>query len=623
MAKGTIHIMAENIFPIIKKYLYSDKEFFLREIISNSIDATLKLKKLSQLGETKQEVADLKIDIKINKKEKTLSIIDKGIGMSIKEINKYINQIAISSAEAYIAKFKDKEIIGNFGLGFYSAFMVSDRVEIFSKSYIEDIPSAYWSSDGTPIFTLKEGYKKERGTEIVLHINEDSKELLEETHISALLFKYCKFMPIPIKFGDREDKKTKIKVDNIINNMTPIWTKNPLLLEAVDYKCLYTNLYPSELNDPLFWIHLNIEHPFKLNGILYFPRLKNNLKTFKNKIHLYKNQIFVTDNVEGIVPEFLHLLRGIIDTPDIPLNVSRSYFQADEVVKKIYKYIIRKVADKFNSIFKNDRYNYEKKWEDIKIIIEHGMLSEEKFFKKAKDFFLFTTVDGKYFTFDEFTKKIRITHKNKENKKLIFLYSSNKETQHFYIKTAKDKSYEVLFIDSPLAPYFIQKIEIANKDILFTRVDTDTVENIFKKEKITISKVSDNEKKDLKKILSNHIDTHKFRINLETLESKSFPFIITNPEFMRRMKDMSKNEAYKNTESLPDVFNLKVNINHELIKTILKEYNPSIQKKMIEKSLYLAMLSKNLLDGASLTKFIDSSFNELLDIKYTSYIKEV
>lgn len=616
MAKGTFHITAENIFPIIKKFLYSEKEIFLREIISNSIDATLKVKKLYQLGEIKEEVANLKIEIKINKKEKTISIIDKGIGMSIKEIDKYINQIAISSAEEYIAKYKDKDVIGLFGLGFYSAFMVSDRVEIFSKSYVKDMPSAYWNSEGTPIFILKEGDKKERGTKIILHINEDSKEFLEEKNIYALLFKYCKFMPIPIKFGTKEDKNTKIKIDNIINDITPIWAKNPLLLVEEDYKLFFKKLYPSELDDPLFWIHLNMEHPFHLNGILYFPKLKNNIEIYKNKIHLYKNKIYITDNIEGVVPEFLHLLRGIIDSQNIPLNVSRSYLQADEVVKTIYRYIIRKVAGKFFNIFKNDRYNYEKKWEYFKSIIEHGMLSEEFFFKKANDFFLFTTVDGKYFTLDEFTKKIKRTHKNKENKKLILLYSSNKETQHVYIKKAKDKSYEVLLINSVLAPHFIQKIEITNKDILFTRIDSDTIENIFKKEKITISKVSENDKKKLKKIIYKYLDTYKFRIILETLESKSFPFIITTPEFMRRMKDISKNEAHKNTKSLPDVYHLKVNTNHEFIKIILKR-NDSAKKKMIEKAFYLAMLSKNLLVGKSLTKFIDSSFNELLDIKET------
>lgn len=616
MAKGTIHITAENIFPIIKKFLYSNKEIFLREIISNSIDATLKFKKISQLSKAKEESTNLKIEIKINKKEKTLSIIDQGIGMSIKEIDKYINQIAISSAEEYVAKYKDKEIIGNFGLGFYSAFMVSKRVEILSKSYIEDMPSAYWSSDGTPVFILKEGYKKNRGTEITLYLNEDSMEFLNETHINALLFKYCKFMSIPIKFGYREEKKTKIKVDNIINDISPIWKHNPLLLKSEDYVQLYTKLYPLELDDPLFWIHLNIEHPFHLNGILYFPRLKNNIEINKNKIHLYKNKIFVTDNVEGVVPEFLHLLRGIIDSQDIPLNVSRSYLQTDEVIKTIYGYIIKKVADKFFNIFKNDRYHYERKWEDFKIIIEHGMLSEEKFFKKANDFFLFITVDGKYFTLDEFTKLIKITHKNKENSKLIILYSSNKEMQHFYIKKAKDKFYEVLLIDSPLAPHFIQKIEINMKDICFTRIDSDTLENIFKKEKITISKLSENDKKNIKNILSKHIDTPKFKIFLEPLESRSCPFIINNPEFIRRMKDMSKNEVYKKIESLPDVFHLKINSNHEFIKKILKINNTSLQKKIIEKSLFLAMLAVNLLIGESLTKFIDLSFNELFNIKY-------
>lgn len=612
MAKGTIHVTAENIFPIIKKFLYSDKEIFLREIVSNAIDATLKFKKLSQLGEAKEEITDTKIEIKINKKEKTLHIIDEGIGMSIKEIDKYINKIAFSGAEEFLAKYKDQEIIGHFGLGFYSAFMVSDKVEIFSKSYIKEIPSAYWRSDGTPIFILEEGNKKERGTEIILHINKDSKEFLEEAIIHTLLKKYCKFMPVPIKFGDSEDKETKIKKDNIINDPTPAWTKNPLSLKEEDYKKFYSKIFPTELDEPLFWIHLNIDHPFNLTGILFFPKIKDQIEIHKKKIHLYKNQVFVTDNVEGIMPEFLHLLRGIIDSPDIPLNVSRSNFQADEAVKKISAYIIRKVADKLFSQIKNDRSLFEKKWEGIKRIIEHGMLSEEKFFKKANDFFLYSTVDGRYFTFDEFTEKIRVTHKNKENSKIIYLYSSNKETQHSYIKTAKDNSYEVLLLDSPLASHLIQKLEVNHKDIFFTSIDSDTIENLFKKEEITFSKLSENEKEKLKKILSKTIDTHKFSIFLETLESRSFPFIITNPEFMRRMKDMSKTGVYKNSETFPDISHLKVNINNEFIRIILKESNPSRQQQMIEKSLYLAMLSKNILTGESLRKFVDRSFNELL-----------
>lgn len=615
MAKGTIHVTAENIFPIIKKFLYSDKEIFLREIISNAIDATLKFKKLSQLGEVKEEITETKIEIKINKKEKTLHIIDEGIGMSIKEIDKYINKIAFSGAEAFITKYKYQEIIGHFGLGFYSAFMVSDKVEIFSKSYIRDIPSAYWRSDGSPIFTLEEGNKKERGTEIVLHINKDSEEFLEESKILTLLKKYCKFMPIPIKFGESEDKETKIKVDNIINDFTPAWTKNPLLLKDEDYKEFYSKLYPTELDDPLFWIHLNIDHPFHLTGILYFPKLKNKLEIYKKKIHLYKNQVFITDNVNGIIPEFLHILVGIIDSPDIPLNVSRSYLQTDEAVKKIYGYITKKVADKFYSFLKNDRSLYEKKWEDIKVIIEHGMLSEEKFFKKANDFFLYSSVDGKYFTFDEFTEKIKIRHKNKINNKLIYLYSSDKESQYSYIKIAKDKYYEVLLLDSPLAPHLIQKLEINHKDIFFTRVDADTIENLFKKEKITISKLPKNEKEILKKILSKYIDTHKFSIFFENIESRSFPFIITIPEFMRRMKDMSKTGVYKNSETLPDVYHLKVNINNEFVRKIIKESNPSLQEQMIEKLLFLAMLSKNILVGEELSKFVSRSFNELNEEK--------
>lgn len=613
MAKGTIHVVAENIFPIIKNYLYSEKEIFFREIISNAIDATLKLKKLSQLAEAKEEINDTKIEIKINKKEKTLHIIDEGIGMSIKELDKYINKIAFSGAEEFIAKYKDKEVIGHFGLGFYSSFMVSNKVEIFSKSYLKNIPSAYWSSEGTLVFFLSEGNKKERGTEIILYLNEDSNEFLIESKIHALLNKYCKFMPVPIKFGDKEDKETKIKFDNIINDYTPAWKKNPLLLKEKDYKEFYSKFIPEELDEPLFWIHLNIELPFHLKGILYFPKIKNKIEINQKKIHLYKNQVFVTDNVAGIIPEFLQILIGIIDLPDIPINVSRSYFQTDTAVKKISWYITKKVADKFYSLLKNNRSFYESKWEDIKIIIEHGMLSEEKFFKKANDFFLYSDVNGRYFTFDEFTEKIKVTHKNKENNKLIFLYSSNKETQYNYIRLAKEKSYEVLLIDSPLSLHLIQKLEVNHADIFFSRVDSDTIENLFKVEEITISKLSEKEKEILKKILSKIIKSHRFIIIFENIESISPPFIITIPEFMRRMKDMSNSGEYKNSEALPDVHYLNVNSNHDFIRVILKEKNLSLQKKMIEKSLSLAMLSNNLLDGKELSKFIALSFSELFD----------
>lgn len=614
MAKGTIHVTAENMNPKIKKLLSSDKEIFLREIISNAIDATLKFKKLSQLDEVKEEITETKIEIKRNKKEKTLHIIDEGIGMSLKDIDKYMNQIAFSGDEEHIANDKDKEIIGFFGRGFYSAFMVSDKVEIFSKSYIKDIPSAYCRYDGSPILILEEGDKKERGTEIVLHINENYKEFLEESLIHALFNKDCKFMPVPIKIVNREDQETNIKGDNIINDDPSVWTINPLLLLEADYKQFYSKLYPSELDEPLFCIHLNIEHPFHLKGILYFPKLKNKIEIHKKQIHLYKNKVFVTDNVEIIVPEFLHIMLGIIDSPDIPINVSRSYLQADEAGKKIYNYITRIVADKFYSLFKNDRYLYEKKWEEMKIIIEHGMLSEEKFFKKANDFFLYKTIDGRYFTFDEYSEIIRVTHKNKENNKLIYLYSSDQETQHSYIKRAKDKFYEVLLLDSPLAPHLIQKLEVNNKDIFFARVDSDSIENLFKKEEITISKLSSKNKETLKHILSKTIDQQKFSILLENLESKSFPFIITIPEFMRRMKDMSQAGpgVYKNTEALPDVYSLKVNTNNEIIRIILKEYNYYLQKKMIEKSLYLAMLSKNIFVGELLSQFVALSFNEFL-----------
>lgn len=624
MANGTINVTAENIFPIIKKFLYSDHEIFLRELVSNATDATVKLKALAQLGEADKEEGELRIEVKIDKEKKTLHILDRGIGMSAEEIEKYINQIAFSGAEEFVEKYKDKTdkaqgIIGHFGLGFYSAFMVADKVEIFSKSY-KEAPGVYWSCDGSPEFTLREtADKKERGTEVILHINQESKEFTEEYRIRELLNKYCKFMPVPIKFGEREetkkiegDKEEKIKVDDIINDPTPAWTKKPAELKEEDYKNFYRTLYPMQFEEPLFWIHLNIDHPFHLTGILYFPRLKNQVEIQKDKIQLYQNQVFVTDNVEGIVPEFLHLLRGVIDSPDIPLNVSRSYLQADAAVKKISGYITRKVADKLESLFKNDREDFEKKWEDSKIIIEYGMLSEDKFLEKAQKFALYPNIDGAYFTFDEFTEKIKSSQKDKEGK-LIYLYASHKEAQHSYIQSAKSKGYEVLLMNSPLASHLIQKLEGAHKDISFVRVDSDSIDKLIKKEENTLSKLAENEKEDLKKLLEENIDQQKFTPVLENLDSHEAPFIITIPEFMRRMKEMSQTGGGMfGMNQLPEVYHLIVNTNHELIRKILEEENQEHKKQMIGNALELAMLSQNLLHGEALSRFVSRSFEQMI-----------
>ena len=629
MTNGTINVTAENIFPIIKKFLYSDHEIFLRELVSNATDATLKFKTLAQLGEVDKEDSELRIEVKINKEKKTLHILDQGIGMTVEEIDKYINQIAFSGAEEFVEKYKDKsdttkDIIGHFGLGFYSAFMVADKVEIFSKSY-KEASGVYWSCDGSPKFTLKETTdKKEHGTEVILYINqEESKEFTEEYRIRELLNKYCKFMPIPIKFGEREEtrkiednKEEKIKIDDIINDPTPAWTRKPSELKEEDYKKFYHTLYSMQFEEPLFWIHLNIDHPFHLTGILYFPKLKNQIEIQKDKIQLYQNQVFVTDNVEGIVPEFLHLLRGVIDSPDIPLNVSRSYLQADASVKKISGYITRKVADKLESLFKKNRKDFEKKWEDSKIIVEYGMLSEDKFFEKAQKFALYPNIDGIYFTFDEFTEKIKSSQKDKEGK-LIYLYTSHKETQYSYIQSAKSKGYEILLLDSPLSSHLIQKLEGTNKDISFVRVDSDSIDRLIKKEENTLTKLSENEKEDLKKLLEENIDQKKFTLILENLDSHETPFIITTPEFMRRMKEMSQtsnNNMFKMNQ-LPDMYHLVVNTNHELIKKILEEKSQECKKKMISNALELTMLSQNLLHGEALSKFISRSFEQMISQK--------
>ena len=621
MSTGKINVAVENIFPLIKKFLYSDHEIFLRELISNATDATTKLKHLSSIGEYKGEIDDVMIEIKVDKKGKKLHILDKGIGMTAEEVQKYINEVAFSGAEEFLEQYKDSAkdsgIIGHFGLGFYSAFMVAEKVEIITKSHT-DKPAAHWICDGSPEYTLETADKKDRGTEIILHIDKDSKEFLEESRIRELLVKYNKFMPIPIKFGTREEtlplpddapKEAKPEtqtVDNIINNPNPAWTKKPTDLKEEDYNSFYRELYPMQFEEPLFNIHLNVDYPFNLTGILYFPKLNNDLNIQKDRIQLYQNQVFVTDNVEGIVPEFLTLLRGVIDSPDIPLNVSRSYLQADGAVKKISNYITRKVADKLTSLFKKDRKAFEEKWNDIKVVIEYGMLSEDKFYEKADGFALYPTTAGAYFTFEELKDKVKETQTDKDNK-LVLLYTSNAEEQHSYIKQAEDKGYTVLLLDSPIVGHLLQKIEGSHESVSFARVDGDTIENLIKKDETAISKLSDEDKEKLKPMIEEVIGENGYTVQLEALDSSSLPFVLTQPEFMRRMKEMQKTGGGGFMGAMPDMYNLVVNTNHELVGHILETKSSKKRDRLIEQALDLAKLSQNQLKGEALTRFIQRS----------------
>ncbi|ASV31337.1 molecular chaperone HtpG [Maribacter cobaltidurans] len=625
MATGKINVSVDNIFPLIKKFLYSDHEIFLRELISNATDATLKLKHLTAIGEAKVEYGNPIIEVKVDKKGKKLHVIDQGLGMTEEEVKKYINEVAFSGAEEFLNKYedsaKDAGIIGHFGLGFYSAFMVAHKVEIITKSF-KDEPAVHWTCDGSPNFSIEESDKKERGTEIILHIADDSTEFLEDSRISELLRKYNKFMPVPIKFGTKtetlpkpegakeDDPAPTKEVDNIVNNPNPAWTKQPTDLKEEDYKSFYRELYPMQFEEPLFHIHLNVDYPFNLTGILYFPKLTNDLNIQKDKIQLYQNQVFVTDNVEGIVPEFLTMLRGVIDSPDIPLNVSRSYLQADGAVKKISSYITRKVADKLNSLFKNDREDFEKKWNDIKIVIEYGMLSEEKFFEKADKFALYPTVDGAYYTFEELQEKIKANQTDKDDK-LVILYASDKEAQHSYIETAKSKGYEVLLLDSPIIGHLMQKMETTKEKISFARVDADHIDKLIQKEDTQISKLSDEEKEKLKADLEAVFgEKSNYTVQLEAMDSDASPFVITEPEFLRRMKEMQQTGGggMFGMGNMPEMYNLIVNTNHELVGEILNTKTAKKKERLINQSLDLAKLSKGLLKGAELTNFIKRSY---------------
>jgi len=623
MATGKINVSVENIFPLIKKFLYSDHEIFLRELVSNGTDATLKLKHLISIGEAKVEYGNPIIEVKVDKEGKKIHIIDQGLGMTADEVEKYINQVAFSGAEEFLDKYKDSAkdsgIIGHFGLGFYSAFMVAEKVEIITKSY-KDEPAAHWTCDGSPEFTLEPADKTSRGTEIILHVAEDSLEFLDDSKISGLLNKYNKFMPIPIKFGTRTETLPKpeeapedyvnetVEVDNFINNPNPAWTKQPTELSDEDYKNFYRELYPMQFEDPLFHIHLNVDYPFNLTGILYFPKLGTDMQIQKDKIQLYQNQVYVTDNVEGIVPEFLTMLKGVIDSPDIPLNVSRSGLQADGAVKKISNYITRKVADKLKALFNENRADFEEKWNDIKIVLEYGMLSEDKFYEKAGTFVLYPTVDNTYFTLDELKEKLKDNQTDKVGK-LVVLYAGNKDAQHSYIEAAKDKGYEVLLLDSPIISHLIQKIENDNTGLTFVRVDSDHVDNLIKKDENTISKLSEEEQTNLKTSLEAYIPK-AYSVQLEAMDSQAAPFIITQPEFMRRMKEMSQSGGggMFGMGNMPEMYNLVVNTNSDLASNILNTEDKTHQEHLVKQALDLAKLSQNLLKGEALTAFVKRSF---------------
>ncbi len=626
MQTGKINVQTENIFPIIKKFLYSDHEIFLRELVSNAVDATQKLKTLSAIGEASGDLGNLKVEVVIDKEAKTLTIKDSGIGMTAEDIEKYITQIAFSGAEEFVEKYKDKTsevnaIIGHFGLGFYSAFMVAKKVEIFSLSFKEGSKAVRWECDGSPDYTIEELEKAERGTNIVLHIADDSEEFLEQYRIQELLSKYCKFLPVEIKFGTKKEIKkaddkndatkeaeVEVEIDNIINNPNPAWTKKPADLTDEDYKKFYHELYPMSFEDPLFNIHLNVDYPFNLTGILYFPRIKKSFETQKDKIQLYSNQVFVTDSVENIVPDFLTLLRGVIDSPDIPLNVSRSYLQSDSSVKKISGHITKKVADKLEELFKKDRSDFESKWEDIKIFVQYGMLSDEKFYDKAQKFALLKSTSGKYFTLEEYAERVKPIQTNKDNR-IVYLYTTNLEEQHSFIETAKERGYDVLLFDSPIDSHYINQLESKLKDTTFVRVDADTIDKIIKKEEAQPSKISEEEQKKLQQIIEEIVAKEKFSIVFESLSEKDSPILITKPEFMRRMKDMSAmgggGMAFYGT--MPEMHNLVVNGNHPLISKILKETNIDKQKQLGKQTVDLAMLSQGLLKGEELTKFIKRS----------------
>jgi molecular chaperone HtpG len=621
MRKGKINVQTENIFPIIKKFLYSDHEIFLRELISNAVDATQKLKTLSSMGEFKGELGNTQIEVKLDSKAKTLTISDKGIGMTADEVEKYINQIAFSSAEEWIDKVKSADenngIIGHFGLGFYSSFMVAKKVEIQTRSWEKGAKAVKWECEGNPEYEISEIKEKDRGTDVILYIADDSTEFLEESRILALLKKYCKFLPVEIVFGTEtetktekdekgEDKEVKIEKPRVINNTKPAWTQKPADLKDEDYKDFYRELYPLTFEEPLFNIHLNVDYPFTLTGILYFPKVKQNFEVQRDKIQLYSNQVFVTDSVEGIVPDFLTLLHGVLDSPDIPLNVSRSFLQSDSNVKKISSHITKKVADKLEELFKSNREDFEKKWDDIKVFIQYGMISDEKFKERAQKFCLLKNVDGKYFTFEEYRNHIK-TEQTDKDKKVVHIYATQKEEQHSFINAAKERGYDVLLMDTPIDSHFIQMLETTLEDVSFVRVDADVVEKLIKKEDELPSKLSDEQKDKLKPLVEKQLENQTFQVVFENLSETDQPMLITQPEFMRRMKDMSALGGMSYMGNMPDTYNLIINTNHATISKIIDETDETSQSKLISQLIDLAMLSKNLLKGEKLTSFIKRS----------------
>ena len=627
MQKGNIGVTTENIFPVIKKFLYSDHEIFLREMVSNAVDATQKLKTLADKGEFKGEMGDITVHVKLDEKAGTLTISDRGIGMTEEEIDKYINQIAFSGVTDFLDKYKDSAnaIIGHFGLGFYSAFMVSKKVEIITRSYKDGAKAVKWSCDGSPEFTIEDAEKEDRGSDIILYIDDDCKEYLEKFQIEQLLNKYCKFLPVPVAFGkkqkwsEEEKKMVETDEDNVINSVEPLWTKTPSTLKDEDYKSFYRTLYPMQMDEPLFWIHLNVDYPFNLTGILYFPRIKQNIDIQRNKIQLYCNQVFVTDQVEGIVPEFLTLLHGVIDSPDIPLNVSRSYLQSDRDVKKISTYITKKVADRLSSIFKENRKEYEEKWDDLKIFINYGMLSQEDFYDRAKDFCLLKDVDGKHFTLDEYKTLIKDNQTDKDGN-LVYLYANDKDEQYSYIEAAKNKGYSVLLmdgqLDTPTVSMFEQKLEKTR----FTRVDGDTIDRLIVKEEAQKSDLDEKQSDNLSEAFRSQmpkLEKTEFNVEVQALGEQSQPVVITQSEYMRRMKDMSRYQQGMSFYSqMPDAYNIVLNSNHPLIKRVLDDVKDKEKDKVAEYAkgnpvvsqlIDLALLQNGMLKGAALDTFLKRS----------------
>ncbi|WP_108822266.1 molecular chaperone HtpG [Dysgonomonas sp. Marseille-P4361] len=626
--KGKIGVTTENIFPIIKKFLYSDHEIFLRELVSNAVDATQKLKTYSSIGEYKGDLGSLSVNVIVDKDKGTLTISDKGIGMTNEEIDKYINQIAFSSANEFLDKYKNdaNSIIGHFGLGFYSSFMVSKKVEIITKSYKDGAEAVKWSCDGSPEYTIEKAEKEERGTDIILYIDDENKNFLEKSEIDRLLKKYCRFLPVPIVFGKKTEwkdgKSVETEEDNVINDTNPLWTRKPADLKDEDYKKFYQELYPFS-DEPMFWIHLNVDYPFKLTGILYFPQVKSNIDLNKNKIQLYSNQVFVTDSVEGIVPEFLTLMHGVIDSPDIPLNVSRSYLQSDQNVKKISNHITKKVADRLEDIFKNDRAQFEEKWDSLKLFIEYGILTDEKFYDRAQKFCLLKNTDGKAFTFEEY-KTLISTNQTDKGGNVIYLYASNKEEQYAYISTAKDKGYDVILFDGQLDVHMAGFLEQKFEKSRFVRVDSDTIDNLIQKEDMKEVKLSDKEKENLSEVFKSQlpsIDKTEFIVDYKALSETSQPLQITQNEFMRRMKEMSAMQAGMSFYGdMPNSYNLVLNVEHPLIKKIVADVEGKEKEEVdayakdnskVRQLIDLALLSNGMLKGEALNNFIKRNMDSV------------